>query len=174
MGETETAVESFSVMWGADAELIEQCRAIRLEVFVQEQKFTAAQVIDECALFAPLSIMYDAQDSPKRSEERYVHFLALDQAGIPAATVRFIPGTGQIGRVAVVKRYRGMGLGRLLLEACLGYVRGSDAGLEQVYLHSVDVEMTKRFYERAGFEIDGPVFEEAGVGHVNMVFKLKK
>jgi len=122
-----------------------------VQVFVVEQKFTVAQEIDGL-------------------DEQSVHFIALDPANAPAATLRYVPATGQIGRVAVLKRYRGIGLGQIVMEACIRYAK--EASVKELHLHSQDVEKTKRFYERVGFESEGPVFEEDGMGHVNMVLKV--
>ena len=71
---------------------------------------------------------------------------------------------GHIGRLAVLKEYRGQGLGA---QALLALVAEADRiGLDRVYLgaqkHAVG------FYERLGFSVYGEPYMEVGIEHVHM------
>lgn len=116
-------------------------RAVRDVVFVQEQ----------CV---PLDIELDALDP------LCTHVLARDPAGLPIGTGRLAPD-GKIGRMAVVRDWRGRGVGLALLRALIA--QAQEGGLRQVHLHAqVDAE---GFYAAEGFLPVGERFEEAGIVH---------
>ncbi len=92
------------------------------------------------------------------------HALALDGRGGPVGAGRLTRG-GKVGRVAVLARWRGCGVGAALMRELLE--RADAEGLASLYLHS-QVE-AKGFYERLGFASRGEEFEEAGITHVAMV-----
>lgn len=125
----------------------EQLMAIRREVFIEEQGVPEDEEID-----------------PK--DPQCVHFLAVDESGKPVGTSRLLPG-GQIGRMAVLSSQRGTGLGGDLLMAAVNYA------LEQrytdIFLHAQTQAIG--FYQRYGFEAEGPEFMDAGIPHRNMTFK---
>ena len=66
--------------------------------------------------------------------------------------------------MAVAAGIRGGGIGRRLLDALLDASRGR--GDREAMLHAQCSAVA--FYERAGFVARGPVFEEAGIAHVEM------
>jgi len=115
-------------------------KAIRKSVFIDEQN-------------VPLELEWDGKDTD------CTQFLATIDSK-PAATARLTP-QGQIGRMAVLKEFRGNGIGARLLAAVANHAR--KAGHEQVFLHA-QVSVTG-FYERAGFVAEGGVFIEAGIEH---------
>lgn len=119
-------------------------RLVREAVFAQEQK--VARQLDWDGL-DPLCI----------------HVVASDDSGAPIGTGRMQPD-GKIGRMAVLKCWRGHGVGRKMLEALLEAARIQ--GLAQVHLHA-QVHAVP-FYERSGFHRAGGEFMEAGIRHVNM------
>lgn len=84
--------------------------------------------------------------------------ITLDHQAI--ATGRLCPD-GRIGRMAVLKEFRGEGFGGLLLSALIEAAR--DQGHSEVYLHAQCQAL--RFYESLGFVAEGPVFAEAGIDH---------
>jgi YbgC/YbaW family acyl-CoA thioester hydrolase len=129
-----------------------EAQMIRTEVFVAEQKI-------------PAEMEWDAADA------ECVHAVAYNRLGMPVATGRLlehVPGVAKIGRMAVRRALRGSRVGRAVLEALMQAAR--ERGEREVILHA---QMSAEpFYRRAGFTQRGPVFEEAGIAHVEMVRAL--
>lgn len=127
------------------------CYAIREAVFVQEQNVPLALEMDE----------YDATAT---------HFLLRDEAGTPLGTARLLDknGTAKIGRVAVLKPFRGRGLGLVLMQAVLDEARRR--GFTDAMLDSQTYAIP--FYERLGFAAEGDEFDDAGIPHFRMRRKL--
>ncbi len=117
---------------------------IRELVFVDEQGIARELEMDE----------HDA---------RCEHALAYAADGRAVGTGRLLPD-GHVGRMAVLKAWRGKGVGGLLLQALVE--RARQRGHADVRLNAqVDVV---GFYRRYGFEAFGPEFEEAGIRHIAM------
>ncbi|MDN3920628.1 YbgC/FadM family acyl-CoA thioesterase [Roseateles violae] len=137
---------------GRWAELGEAAGAIRQAVFVDEQKI-------------PAEMEWDAAD------ESCLHAVAFNRFGRPLATGRLlehVPGVAKIGRMAVVRSMRGGRIGREVLDALMR--EGRKQGFAEVLLHAQ--LSAAGFYTRAGFVQRGAAFEEAGIGHVEMVRAL--
>jgi predicted GNAT family N-acyltransferase len=66
--------------------------------------------------------------------------------------------------MAVLRRVRGEGVGRRLLEAAVQL--GRRLGMAQLHLHAQ--VRARGFYEAAGFIAEGEAFLEAGIAHVAM------
>lgn len=126
------------------AESAADIRSVRDAVFGQEQH-------------VPREVDFDDQDP------HCVHVVATDAGGTPIGTGR-MQRDGRIGRLSVLKQWRGQGIGARMLEALVASARGR--GLEKVYLHA-QVQAIP-FYERRGFVRDGSEFLEAGMRHVTM------
>ena len=122
-------------------------RSVREEVFVFEQG-------------VPLNLDIDGRDPD------CAHVLAVEDEA-PVGTAR-MQQDGHIGRVAVLARYRGRGIGRLLVAELIGTARSR--GLDQVYLHSQT--SATEFYVKLGFERYGQVFMEADIPHIAMCMAL--
>ena len=123
-------------------------RAVREPVFVVEQQ-------------VPLELEWDELDPKCR------HVIARDDAHRPIGTGRLTP-EHKIGRMAVLKEWRGRGVGEALLLALIEQAR--ELGLPEVSLHAqVDAI---GFYEKFGFEGYGERFEEAGIQHQSMRLAL--
>ncbi|WP_150806955.1 GNAT family N-acetyltransferase [Pseudomonas fluorescens] len=121
-----------------------EIRRIREAVFVAEQS-------------VPPELEWDADDLSA------VHFLAIE-GDFPIGTARLLPD-GHIGRVSVLKDWRGLKVGVALMQAVIG--EAEKRGLKQLSL-SAQVQATA-FYERMGFTIVSGEFLEAGIPHVDMV-----
>lgn len=91
------------------------------------------------------------------------HFLAEDADGRPVGTARLMP-SGQIGRMAVLEEWRGQGIGAQLLELAVHAARA--ANHPAIFLHAQSHAVG--FYERAGFQVTGIPFMEAGIEHREM------
>lgn len=116
---------------------------IRFDVFVREQG-------------VPREIELDEMDA------RSLHALAWHEE-TPVATGRLLPD-GHVGRMAVLKPWRGQGVGGRVLEALVeaARLRGDAEVVLSAQVHAI------AFYRRHGFEPDGGVYEEAGIAHQQM------
>jgi len=127
-------------------------RGIRTEVFVGEQKI-------------PPELEWDDADQDA------VHAVAFNRFGLALATGRLLQhavGVGRIGRMAVRQGVRGSGVGRDVLNALM--TSAAERGDSQVILHAQT--SAQAFYSRNGFAAHGPVFDEAGIEHIEMVRTL--
>lgn len=136
---------------GTWAELGQQASVLREAVFVQEQGIGAHMVWDDV-------------------DEAAVHALICNRLGQAVASGRLLPHapgmahTGRIGRMAVSRPLRGSQLGRDVLRALVEAARLR--GDTEVLLHAQC--SAEGFYTRNGFVARGPVFEEAGIRHIEM------
>ncbi|MBT2487046.1 GNAT family N-acetyltransferase [Streptomyces sp. ISL-96] len=136
---------------------MEACFAVRKQVFVVEQR-------------VPADIEYDAYDAGA------VHVLAVTGDGLPLGTGRLLYGAaaagktggdesvGSLGRLAVRREARGLGVGAALVRAIEGAAR--ERGLRAVDLHAQTHALG--FYERLGYAGYGPEFPDAGIPHQAM------
>ena len=74
------------------------------------------------------------------------------------------PGLAQIGRMAVIDRARGKGIGIALLRFLEDEALGRGA---RRFTLNAQVS-ARRFYEKAGYQAVGEVFDDAGIPHVRM------
>lgn len=81
----------------------------------------------------------------------------------PAATGRLEPD-GHIGRIAVMQRYRGKGVGRRILAHL--ETMAKQLGLNRVYLGAQLQAIP--FYEKSGYRCYGEDFFDAGIVHRHM------
>lgn len=119
-------------------------RSIRETVFINEQS-------------VPPELEWDSDD------QAATHFLACT-GDYPIGTARLL-ADGHIGRVAVLKDWRGSGIGAMLMKAAIR--TAEEAGLARQFL-TAQVHATA-FYERLGFKVVSEEFLEAGIPHVDMV-----
>jgi predicted GNAT family N-acyltransferase len=105
---------------------------------------------------------YDGRDS------ECVHVLAMDEKNQPVGTGR-LQLDGRIGRLAVLRSCRRLGVGRQMLARLVAAAR--ERGLSRVYLHAQTHALA--FYEGEGFQREGDEFDEAGIPHVNMTRELR-
>lgn len=148
----ESGQTMVDVRVGTWSELAEPARAIRAAVFIGEQNIPAEMEWDD-------------------ADESAVHAVAFNQLGRALATGRMlehVPGVAKIGRMAVTAGSRHSGVGRAVLEALLGAARAR-GDLEAVLHAQISAAP---FYERAGFVRRGPMFEEIGIAHVEMLRSL--
>lgn len=125
----------------------EHAAPIRFAVFVEEQG-------------VPREIELDDLDKD------CLHAIAFHE-GEPVGTARLLPD-GHIGRMAVLKQWRGRGIGGLMLKRLLDEARSR--GHREVVL-SAQVHAVA-FYRRHGFVEEGADYLEAGIPHRDMRRKL--
>lgn len=135
----------------------EACFAVRKEVFVVEQG-------------VPEDIEYDTYDADA------LHVVAVREDGLPFGAGRLLygevaaartggePGIGSLGRLAVLKAARGLGVGVALVRGIEDAARAR--GLTAVDLHAQTHAVG--FYERLGYVAYGPEFFDAGIAHLAM------
>ena len=148
----EAGETMLDVRVGTWDELGGPAQAIRTEVFVDEQKI-------------PIEMEWDEADASA------VHAVAFNRLGQPLATGRLLqhaPRVARIGRMASVRALRGSGIGREVLDALMQAAR--QRGDVEVLLHAQT--SAAAFYARAGFTPRGPVFDEAGIAHIEMMRAL--
>lgn len=148
----DTGQPMVDVRVGAWDTLGREAGAIRKQVFVDEQGI-------------PAELEWDAADAV------CLHAVAYNRFGLPLATGRLLehePGVSKIGRMAVVATLRGSRVGRAVLDALMQAAR--ERGDRQVLLHAQT--SAAPFYRRAGFEVQGAEFKEAGIPHLAMVKAL--
>lgn len=119
----------------------DKLNAVRRAVFIEEQK-------------VPEELEWDDAD------ERAYHVLATADDGTPIGTGR-LKLDCQIGRMAVIREWRGRGVGSAILHALLA-LAGKE-GCTAVRLHAQTQAL--EFYARYGFTASGAEFEEAGIPH---------
>ena len=124
-------------------------RVIRTTVFIREQQ-------------VPEELEWDQFDAVS------VHALAINNAGQPMGTARLLPD-GHIGRMAVLKEWRGQGLGSALLTKLLQVLVKRRQFQAQLHAQTSAIP----FYKKFGFEIVGEEFIEAGIPHVKMTLSIK-
>ena len=120
--------------------------AIRNEVFVNEQN-------------VPEELEIDGLDNEAK------HVLAFVDE-VPIGTGRIL-SDGHIGRVAVLKDYRGLGIGKLIMKELIKCAQ--DTSLEKVWLSSQ--WHAHSFYLDFGFVCVDEIYKEAGIDHIKM-FKV--
>lgn len=129
--------------------LFSDVRAIRKNVFIEEQGVNSSKEQDEF-------------------EEEAIHYLLRQNNNNVGAARRRATDNGiKLERFAILKEYRGRGMGKKLVEEVLKDVEGSK---EQIYLHA-QIQVVD-FYANLNFVKEGEWFNEAGISHYKMTFKL--
>jgi len=122
---------------------------IRTVVFVGEQQ-------------VPPELEIDGRDG------ECVHVLAESGEGEAIGTGRLMPD-GRIGRMAVLREWRGSGVGAAMLRALMAEAKRR--GFREAYLHSQS--HARDFYARLGFTAEGEEYLEAGIPHIAMRAALR-
>ncbi len=127
------------------------CHALRREVFIVEQGVAEADEMDDL-------------------DEQAVHVLATVN-GFPVGTTRLLQvgTTGKIGRICVVISQRGTGLGAALVRDGIERIIAK-GGMNRIMLGAQ--EHAIGFYEKLGFTICGPTYDDAGIPHRDMEMLL--
>ncbi len=127
----------------------DQLHAVRRSVFIEEQKVSEDDEWDDI-------------------DERCYHVLALSAEGKAIGTGRLLPD-GHIGRMAVLREWRGKGVGSAILQMLLDFARKD--GFKTVRLNAQTHAV--KFYARHGFVAYGRRFMEAGIPHRRMKLALE-
>lgn len=135
---------------------IDKCIKIRIEVFVDEQGYELDDELDEKD---PLSD----------------HILLL-RGDDPQGTIRYYHPMGKLGRLGVLQSARGLGAGKLLVEALEDHVKTrkgkagiAESGKSEVQIVANAQAYAEGFYRKCGYSREGDEFLEDGQPHVRMV-----
>ncbi|KAF8318180.1 hypothetical protein DL93DRAFT_2109826 [Clavulina sp. PMI_390] len=197
----DEATPRFQIVEAGSKDLIEKCKVIRIEVFVNEQQFPLEAEIDE----------YD-------EEPTTIHLLCMEAAtSVPVGTLRMYPSSSsydrpglnadqpdarivhrfKLGRVCILQRYRKFKLGSKMIEAGHALLRQrilerANDNSPEGPTHIPDLPSTKEavhratmlevhlhsqipaigFYERCGYKRYGDEFMEDGASHMAMLARL--
>jgi len=140
------SADEIRVVPAVDKRLKQMAFEIRRRVFIEEQG-------------VPESIELDSDDA-----HAYHALAMLGEQAIGCA--RMVPHHEyvKIGRMAVIREWRGRGVGRRLLDFLVGEARS--LGYRRAVLHAQ--LHAEGFYLKAGFRPIGPEFDEAGIPHRRM------
>ena len=123
---------------------------IREKVFIEEQKVTS-------------QLEWDGMD------EEAIHFLAFkNEKAIGCARAFVIEYYMQLGRMAVLKEYRGEGIGTALLEKAMTTAKLNE--LSVIYISAQCQAIN--FYKKFGFEITSDIYLDAEIPHRDMKLEL--
>ena len=119
-------------------------RQIRHKVFVEEQQ-------------VPQELDVDGLDPSA------THWLAFNAKGQPVGTAR-LTADGHLGRLAVLKPYRNLGVGSAIMRQIIRFAAQQGIGTLALdaQVHAVP------FYQGLGFAVSGKEYREAGIPHVAM------
>lgn len=121
---------------------------IRKTVFIHEQH-------------VPVALEWDTSDA------NCLHVLATDLTKRPIGTARLLQD-GYIGRMAVLKEWRRMGVGKSLLQRLL--IEAKKQQMRKVIIHAQSHAVG--FYIGFGFQIVGKEFIDANILHIKMTLQL--
>nr|XP_019005920.1 uncharacterized protein I203_01238 [Kwoniella mangroviensis CBS 8507]OCF69381.1 hypothetical protein I203_01238 [Kwoniella mangroviensis CBS 8507] len=163
---------AYSIRIANTPEDIQRCMQIRKDVFIDEQGY---------------DIRVETNDDDHRSAHFLLVLLKTDEA---VGTIRLINENNQegeahsymaaaalnpqLGRFAILKQYRGQGLGVPLIQALHDHVR--EKGGKEVWCQSQAADPTQGgvdatgFYKRLGYVNKGEKYIKEGTVHQDMVY----
>lgn len=128
-----------------------ECFVIRKKVFIEEQS-------------VPFDLERDDLDAIA------IHYLLSFENNFVATARWYKDGhNAHIGRVAVLKEYRGKNFGKQIIEKSIEDIRN---GYKMKGVVLASQVQAKEFYEKIGFKEFGNEFIEAGILHVNMILNF--
>lgn len=123
-------------------------RLIREQVFIIEQHVPEVLEWDESDVIA-------------------VHLLALDRQHKPIGCTRLL-ANGSVGRMAVMKAWRGAGVGKALLEKAIVHCKRRNLKIIKLSAQAHAIS----FYEKAGFSVVSDAYLDANIWHVDMQLNI--
>jgi predicted GNAT family N-acyltransferase len=137
---------------------------IRRKVFIEEQGVLEENEFDDYDKSAIFCVVYEPSQSLDNSEKEEL---------ISVATGRLIlleDGRYKVGRIAVLKEYRGKKYGDMVVKMLVN--KAFLAGATQIYI-SAQTRVID-FYHKIGFQEYGEVYMEDGIEHIAMVLEKGK
>lgn len=126
--------------------------ALRIEVFVREQK-------------VPMELELDEKDHSENTV--HIGYFSDDKLIGVARLIDLDKNIIHIGRVAIDKDYRGKGIGRDLIIGC-------ENTAKEILKREVTIELSaqiqaEKFYESLGYNrVNDTIYLDAGIEHVDM------
>lgn len=137
----------YKIRAGGWKQLEKDAKYIREQVFIQEQGIAPEDEWDDL-------------------DATVLHFIVYDNEQ-PIATARLLP-QHSVGRVAVLVPYRKQGIGKILMQHIIDYARHQ----KLPYLKLSAQTYVIAFYEALGFHVQGEVYEDCGIPHIDMILEL--
>ena len=126
--------------------------ALRIEVFVREQK-------------VPMELELDEKDHSENTV--HIGYFSDDKLIGVARLIDLDKDIIHIGRVAIDKEYRGKGIGRKLIVGC-------ETTAKNILKREIIIELSaqiqaEKFYESLGYNrVNDKIYLDAGIEHVDM------
>ncbi|MBU0527043.1 MAG: GNAT family N-acetyltransferase [Candidatus Micrarchaeota archaeon] len=125
---------------------LQEVMRIRITVFVNEQK-------------VPKHLEMDGLDGAAK------HVIAIyGNTPVGCARIRFTRKKAKLERLAILKKFRGKGFGKLIMFYMVDYCKRQKSS--EIIIHAQ--YYLKEFYENLDFKIRGQAFMEAGIKHIEM------
>lgn len=122
---------------------------IREEVFVKGQNVPKEMEIDE-------------------EDEKATHIIVLlGEKPVGCARIVMEGNRARLGRIAILDECRGKGYGKDLVKFLIKFCL--DKKVKEIYMHAQ--YYLNKFYSELGFVDRGEIFDEAGIKHIEMVYK---
>lgn len=120
--------------------------AVRIAVFVEEQGIARSDELDDFDASATHCVSY------------------VGGAPVGAGRMLLFEGYAKIGRMAVLRTHRGVGVGALVLGAL-----EREAVAHGIRHIKLSAQLHARgFYERCGYTAQGGVYDDVGIPHIDM------
>ena len=141
--EPDKKLLNHEIQSGTWTQFAAEAKSIREQVFIQEQRIAPE---DE----------WDAQDAVA------LHFVVY-ATGQAIATARLLENHS-IGRVAVLKSQRGLGVGRVLMQHIIQVAKQQ----QRPWVKLSAQEHAIPFYQSLSFQVEGESYLDCGIPHVDM------
>ena len=136
-------MQNYEIQSGTWAQFATEAKSIREQVFIQEQRIAPE---DE----------WDAQGAVALQFVVYIGTQAI-------AAARLLENHS-IGRVAVLKSQRGLGVGRVLMQHIIQVAKQQ----QRPWVKLSAQEHAIPFYQSLGFQVEGESYLDCGIAHVDM------
>ncbi|ANF82425.1 GNAT family acetyltransferase [Acinetobacter sp. NCu2D-2] len=139
----------FFIRSGTWQVLMKDAKAIREAVFIQEQNIQPEDEWDEMDAVSEHFVVYVGEQ--------------------PVATARLLLDH-HIGRVAVLRDYRGLHIGQQLMQFIIDFAKQEYRPFLQLssQVHALG------FYEGLGFQVQGQEYLDCGIPHIDMYLQMTK
>lgn len=130
----------------------EQAFSVRTIVFVDEQKVSIEEEIDQY-------------------EDEAIHFIGYEnEIPVAASRLRWVDDYGKLERICILKEYRGKSYGTKMIHALEKETTKKGYTKAKLSAQTRAVE----FYERLGYKVVSDEFLDAGIPHVTMTKQLNQ